>query len=131
MSMGRLDRALARFRQALEIDPDDPQALLGAAHVLALHVDPSLRDPQQAVRFAARAVELTGRRDPRALTTLADTYFAAGRTDLALEAVRAALRLAETGSDPALLDELRSRQEFLGRLGADRSPAAAPEGERP
>jgi spermidine synthase len=120
LSSGRLDRALARFRQALEIDPDDPQALLGAAHVLALHVDPASRDAQQAVRLAARAVELTGRRDPRALATLADTYFAAGRADLALEAVRAALPLAEAGSDPALLGELRSRQEFLDRIGSHR-----------
>jgi spermidine synthase len=131
LSMGRLDRALARFRQALDIDPDDPRALIGAAHVLALHVDPGSRDPQQAVRLAARAVELTGQRDPRMLATLADTYFAAGRVDLALEAVRIALPLAEAESDRTLLGELRTREEVLAMLNSSAGPSAAPEEAQP
>ena len=70
--MGRPDQARERFREALRLDPEEPRALSGLAHVLATHTDPARRDPREAVRLARRAVELTGHRDPRSLATLAD-----------------------------------------------------------
>jgi cytochrome c-type biogenesis protein CcmH/NrfG len=116
--MGRPDQALERFREAVRLEPEHAGALTGMARVLISHPDPRARKPAEALHAAQRAVELTGRNDPRSLVVLADVYASTGRIDFAEAAAAAALPLAEASDDDALAGEIRRRLEALARLRA-------------
>lgn len=73
--------AMDHWRMVLRIDDQRLSALVNLAGTLATHPDPQLRDPEEAVRLAERALQLTDGRDPRVLGVLATAYRAAGRDD--------------------------------------------------
>ena len=123
LSMGRHDPALERFRQALRLEPDDAESLSGIATSLATHPTPARRDPDEALRAARRAVELTGAEEPRPLLALADAHAASGRLDLAAATAASALSLAEAEGDRNLAAEIRGRLNALSSAG---SPASTP-----
>jgi len=56
LDIGRRDEALRYFLEAIRLDPDLLMALSGAASILATHPDPSVRDPDEAVGLAERAL---------------------------------------------------------------------------
>ena len=92
----QLDEAIAHFRKALEIKPDDADA--------RSHLDSTLA---QAVVFARRAVELTP--CPETLDALAAAYAAAGRLAEAEQTACKARDLAAQQSDLALAESIRTR----------------------
>jgi spermidine synthase len=94
-SRGRVPEALAQWREGLRAEPNRLSVLNQMAWVLATSTQPSIRDGAEAVRLAARAVEVTGGRDLAALDTLAAAYAEMGRFDQAVETARRALALAE------------------------------------
>lgn len=96
LQRGRFDEALTHFREAARISPDWPQALTNLAALLAGAPSDAMRDPPAAVRFAERAVALTGRQDANALDVLASALASAGAFDRAVEAADAALALKPT-----------------------------------
>jgi tetratricopeptide (TPR) repeat protein len=81
------------YEKSLALQPDQPQVLNNLAWLLATCPDERLRDPVLALALARRAA----RRDPSAyiLDTLAECYFANEEYELAVEAGRRALALAE------------------------------------
>jgi Flp pilus assembly protein TadD len=83
LNQGARSEALRHFRAALAANPSMPNALAGAAFVLASSRDPSTRDPEEAIRLAERAAELTGQGDATVLRTLALAYEEAGLHDRA------------------------------------------------
>jgi tetratricopeptide (TPR) repeat protein len=78
---GRLDAAIVEFRRALALEPDTASALGGLAWVLATAPDPALRNGDEAVTFAERAVAIAGANDLPTLDALAAAYAEAGRFD--------------------------------------------------
>jgi 4-amino-4-deoxy-L-arabinose transferase-like glycosyltransferase len=90
----KLAEAIAHFREALRLAPDDPAVLNNLAWVLTAARAPELRDGNEAVRLARRAVELTGRREPMLIGTLAAAYAETGQFSNAVETAQAACDLA-------------------------------------
>ena len=79
------------------------------AWVLATCPQASLRNGNKAVELAQRANQFMGDGNPVVLGTLAAAYAEAGRFPEAEETARRALQVAETQSNPALADALRSQ----------------------
>lgn len=78
--LGRSDsEAAACLRQSVRARPDWPEPIEALARLLATSTAPTVRDPQEAVRLAERAVDLTGGKDPKALDALKAARAAAGR----------------------------------------------------
>ena len=116
------DAAAEEFRAALQLEPDWPAALRDLATLLATHADAGVRDPPEAVRLAARAVDLVQERaadpdeqfatnprdDALLLDALATAYAAAGRFDEAVSTAEDAEALAG-GVDPALAGRIRGQ----------------------
>ena len=84
-AQGRPQESIVEFRRAVDLKPDLTPALVQLAWLLASARDAALRDPDQAMRIAERAVNLTARGDANALDVLAAAQAAAGRFDAAVE----------------------------------------------
>jgi Tfp pilus assembly protein PilF len=107
--LGRDREAIEQYRAALVAWPESAQAANDLSWLLATTGDPALRDPPEALRWAARAAEASGRRDAAILDTLAVCQAAAGRTDDAHATLAEALTLAEAAGNTALAADLRAR----------------------
>jgi tetratricopeptide (TPR) repeat protein len=91
------------------LKPDLTPALVQLAWLYASARDAALRDSDQALRVAERAVNVTARGDANALDVLAAAQAAAGRFDAAVETAQAALALFPP---EALAAAMRLRQEL-------------------
>jgi Flp pilus assembly protein TadD len=112
--LGRESEAAAVYREALRRGDRSPEVLNNLAWLLAEARDPGLRSPQEAVRLAREAAELTQNADPSVLDTLAAAHAAAGQREAAIEAARRALALAEARDHPELARAIRERLRQLG-----------------
>ena len=109
---GRMKKAVQHYRAALDSMPDYSVVLNNLAWILAANPRPELRNGPEAVRFATRAVELTGHQEPIILGTLAAAYAEAGQFAKAIETAEAARKLAsETG-----LGDVAARNDQLLEL---------------
>ena len=106
---GRPREAAAEYRRAVELKPDLTPALIELAWLLAASSDAALRNPDQALRIAERAVSLTERRDARALDALGAALAASGQFDAAVQTTAAALALGPPETTAAAI---RQRQEM-------------------
>lgn len=77
--LGRTREAMARYARALLLTPDYPEALDALAWIAATAARAEFRNPPQAAALAERACELTHRRQPEMLLTLAAAAAANGR----------------------------------------------------
>jgi tetratricopeptide (TPR) repeat protein len=107
--MGRMDEAIVHYQKALQIKPDNAEVQNNLARVLATCPQASLRNGNKAVELAQRANQLTGDGNPVVLGTLAAAYAEAGRFPEAVKTAQRALQLAETQSNTALADAIRSQ----------------------
>ena len=101
--------ALEHGRRAVEIDPDRVEPLNLLARVLASYPGRTARDVDRAIRFAQRAVQLSGRHDASSLETLAAAYAAANRMTEAIKAATDALELAKASKRQSLQKRIESR----------------------
>ena len=109
---GQHAASVAAYRKVLELAPNDPVAMIGAAWLLSTSPMADARDGRAAVSLAERAVEVTGRRDPRALDVLAAAFAEAGRFDQAVTVGQEAASLARSIGAPAeVLEQLDARLE--------------------
>ena len=106
-AQGRLQDSIVQFRRAVEVKPDLTPALVELAWLLASARDAALRDADQAVRFAERAVDLTARGDAKALDALAAAQAAAGQFDAAAQTAAEALALGPPETVAAGIRERR------------------------
>ena len=116
--------AVEALQAALRIESDWPAALRDLALLLAADADPAVRDPEEAVRLASRAVDLARERaadpDERFATNprddallqdaLATAYAAAGRFEEAVSTAEDARALV-AAEDPALAARIGARAD--------------------
>ena len=122
---GKIKEAIQTYRQALAVDYNNPVALNHLARILATANQPELRDGQEAVRLATKAVDLTDSREPLMIGTLAAAYAEAGQFANAVEManIAEALDLVTGKKDEAAKNyKLRSLYE----VGMTPSTAPAP-----
>ena len=110
-SAGKSPEAVARLRDLLRENPDSAEILNNLACLLADHPSSPVHDPAAAVSHALRAAELTGRKDPRILDTLASAYAAHGRFDEARQTAQQARDLAATAGDTNAAAQMETRME--------------------
>jgi tetratricopeptide (TPR) repeat protein len=108
--LNRQGEAVSEYRRVLEADPSHAAALNDLSWLLATSSDQTVRNPQQAVSLAERAVNLTSSADPLFLGTLAGAYASAGRFD---EAIREAKRAREKAEESGLVEVARRNSELL------------------
>src|ERR1039458_5891382 len=113
MTAGRTAEALAHWRTALRLQPDQPLILNLIARVLATSPDAALRNGTEAVSLAERAVRLSDGHAPAFLDTLAAAYAEAGPhhgqgADPSLQV------LATSGVYPSILSALQHESEKNG-----------------
>jgi Flp pilus assembly protein TadD len=84
-SAGRLRDAVGEFRRALALQPQSAAALSGLSWILATAPDAALRDGDEAVTFAERALAIAGPDDLSALDSLAAACAEVGRFDQAVQ----------------------------------------------
>ena len=101
----RTREAMSRYAIALLLQQDQPAALDGLAWILATDPNPAVRNGTEAVRMSERACELTGRKDPARLKTLAAAYAEAGQFPEAATAAQSARDLAAQVGRKELSDQ--------------------------
>jgi Flp pilus assembly protein TadD len=111
-AIGDYNEALENLRSVLQHRPDAPNALNAMAWILATVPDADLRQPEEALCLAQRASQLTGRKAPEILDTLAAAYAACGEYRKALAEAQAALDLAAVQGASELAAKIRSRIEL-------------------
>ena len=92
----KLREAVQEYRAVLARDPNSLEALNNLAWILATSRDDAVRNGTDAVQFAERACQLTSRKNPMMLGTLAAAYAEAGRFSDAVTTATQAAELAES-----------------------------------
>ena len=92
--LGKTREAMSQFAAALLLTPDSAEALQALAWILSTDPHSELRNGGEAVPMAEKACQLTDRRQPVMLVTLAAAYAEAGRFDEAVAAARQGRDLA-------------------------------------
>ena len=93
----------------MELDPNDLQALVYLARVLAADLNPHVRNGVEATRAAERAIALSDGSQPFVLDTLAMAYAESGRFDDAQQTVRQALERASASQETEVLSAMQDR----------------------
>jgi hypothetical protein len=110
---GETREALVFYLNALKQGSEDPIVMNNVAWQMATHRDARVRDGAEAVRWAQKAVSLTGGNDPIYLDTLAAAYAETGNFPRALATVKEALRLAKDQKTGGLMPGLlKARQRY-------------------
>jgi hypothetical protein len=94
------------------VDSNNPVVLNNLAWILATADKPELRNGKEAVWLATRAIELTDRRLPRFIATLAAAYAETGQFSKAAQIAQTARIFAILANQPdeaARIDKLSSR----------------------
>jgi tetratricopeptide (TPR) repeat protein len=100
--------AIAEYETTLRLLPRSIPAHNNLAWLLATCADVSLRNGPRAVELASVAAELSGRKDPQILRTLAAAYATNGQIATAIETAQDALRLASARGDNGLAQAARN-----------------------
>lgn len=90
---GQLRQAMALWREAVALQPQQPEVLNNMAWVLATCSDDTIRDGAEAVRCAEQSCSLTGYKQSLNISTLAAAYAEAGRFPEAIKTAQTALQM--------------------------------------
>ncbi len=107
-SEGRIDEAITHYREALRLKPGWVSLINNLAWLLATHKQTEFRNPEEAVRLAERACELTNYEEPGVLDTLAAAYATAARFPEAVATAEKALGLAQSSGQNQLKEEIQN-----------------------
>jgi tetratricopeptide (TPR) repeat protein len=106
---GRVAEAVAIWEKALTYNKNDVPALKNIAWMLATTPDSAVRNPQQAILYAQRAVAITHDRSADVLDALAAAYAACGKYDAAIPAANQAVKTARLKKQDALAAAIQNR----------------------
>jgi Tfp pilus assembly protein PilF len=117
LAMGRTAEGIQEEREAVRLNPNDPESLNRLAWLLATQPDAKFGDGAEAVRLAERARDLTGGRVTRFLATLDAAYAEAGRFADAITAAQKTREaaLAQGQNDLAAAAEKRLKLYEAGK----------------
>jgi len=101
--------ALEQWRAVLRIEPNHIAVLSETAALLATCPDTALRDGTRAVQLAERAAQLSERRDPAILDTLAAAYAEVGRFSDAVAVTNVTLSVARQQHNERLIARREQR----------------------
>jgi cytochrome c-type biogenesis protein CcmH/NrfG len=109
LAKGRIREAIAAYRNALRISPENAPAQSNLAWLLATSSDPSLRNGSEAVLLAEQADSESSRGEnhPIVLRILAAAYAESGRFGDARKTAQQALQEAEMQGNSSLSNALR------------------------
>lgn len=127
-AQGRDAEGLAHMRLAVRLKPDWAMALNELAWILAGHPDAAVRNGAEAVTLAERACELTQRKQPHMIGTLAAAYAEAGRFE---DAVRTAQEAIQNATAAGLNEIVARNQALLELYRASRAYHLPANGEVP
>jgi tetratricopeptide (TPR) repeat protein len=113
LSLAKQPGGLERLRRIAANAPDSPRMLDELAWLLATYPDSNSRDGTEAVRLAQHACDLTARRIPALLDTLAAAYAEAGDFSRAISAAEEALNQARSAGDN---DAVKLSENILASL---------------
>jgi tetratricopeptide (TPR) repeat protein len=116
LSLARAPDGLQRLREIAANAPDSPRMLDELAWLLATYPDSKSRDGTEAVRLAERACDLTERRIPALLDTLAAAYAETGDFPRAISVAEEALNRARGSGDN---DAVKLTESILTSLRHD------------
>jgi len=91
---GKIEEAIQHYRKTLDVDSNNPVVLNNLAWILTTTSKPELRNGEEAVQLARRAVILTDSRLPILIGTLAAAFAEAGQFPQACETAHVAHDLA-------------------------------------
>jgi tetratricopeptide (TPR) repeat protein len=116
--------AIDIFRRGLQVEPRHMVMGNEMAWLMATVPDAKLRNAPQAIQIGERLAELTARKQPKPLDTLAAAYAEAGRYKEAVAAAREAAALAEAQGQTNLASEIKARVALYAnrhsyRIGAN------------
>ena len=106
---GKVQPAVDEYREVLKLAPERIEVLDHLAWILATSVNIQIGEPEEAVKFAKKACELSGYNQPKLMDTLAAAYAAAGKFTEAVETGQKALKLAQRSGEKKLTNEIRKR----------------------
>jgi tetratricopeptide (TPR) repeat protein len=107
--MGKISQAIGHVETAVRLRPDWDEALNMLAWYFAVRNDTEIYNPDEAVRLALRACELTDNQRPDYLDTLAVAYASKGDFDKAVQTIEKALALCQSPQQQGLKKELENR----------------------
>jgi tetratricopeptide (TPR) repeat protein len=113
ISLAKEPDGLPRLREIAANAPDSPRMVDELAWLLATYPDSKSRDGTEAVRLAEHACDLTERRIPALLDTLAAAYAEAGNFPRAISAADEALNRARSSGDN---DAVKLSESILASL---------------
>jgi Zn-dependent protease with chaperone function len=100
---GDWPNAVIAYEKALILDPEYPNVLNNLAWLLATCKDRQIKNPEKALVLAKKAASLDN--SPHILDTLAESYYACGRADKAVEIIEMIIDTVEG-----------DKQYYLGQL---------------
>ncbi len=99
---GSYNEAVAQYEVAVQLEPDNANAVNNLAMLMASAAEPSVRNSRRALELAQRANQLTQKRNPLVLGTLAAAYAENGDFAQAVSFGRQAVSLAAQHPNPGL-----------------------------
>ena len=121
--LGRIEEAINRYHEALRLNNTLLPALEDLAWLLATCPEAKFRNGADALRLAARAVELTEQKDPAALDVMAAAQAASGQFTEAVATAQRAADLALALQQPALADAIQTRLRSYQQAESPGPPA--------
>lgn len=122
----RFAAAAAMLREALARQPDRLDVANDLAWLLATCPDESVRDGRRAVELAERVCQISDRRDPYYLDTLAAAYAEVGRYAEAVTALGEAKSRCQPTHPPEMAGDLERRRRSYEASRPWREPATEP-----
>ena len=127
LTQGQYQEAVKHLREAINLSPNMVSALNDLAWIYATHPRSDLRNAVEAVRLAEQACQLSGRKIPAYLDTLAAAYAEAGRFAEAVTTAEKAIQLAGANGHSQLAAQIqahldRYQQGRPYRQGVDSTP---------
>lgn len=108
----KFNEAAAAYRDTLAIAPDWPQPLCRFALLLVDADARELRNPDEAIRLASKAVDVSSR-EPVTLDVLASVYSSTGRFPEAIAVAQEAIDMARSGGADQLAAAIEGRLQVF------------------
>ncbi|MCX5633302.1 MAG: sulfatase-like hydrolase/transferase [Phycisphaerae bacterium] len=110
---GKVEEAVRYWEKALALRPDWYGLLNGLAWLKATYPDARYRNPQEALRLAQKACELTNHKNYLILDTLAAAYASVGNFPEAIKTAQKAIELAHADPNTRIIQEVERRLELF------------------